>query len=877
MLAEMCKSLRDSTKEMNKKVQSSVLLLPKEEIAQRHNEMYLSLCALRDVIIDFDKEYKKIKRRRRQLDFEDLQHIALDALKFDIVADSEKHRFDYIFVDEYQDTNNLQEKIIERIVSNNNLLCVGDVKQSIYAFRQADPNLFLERRAKSSEDEGAKNRVINLNKNFRSSPAIIDSINLVFDTVMSDRLGQVNYDENERLYAGALRPNKDDEGSCELIIIDEENVNSENMDLSVEREAYVVSQKIKEFMGTQIWDNKKGVMRPVKYSDICILSKSFKPSVIKVRRVLEQQGIPVNPQESGEYFDEVEVGQAIDILTIINNKRRDTALISAMASPAFGFEIEELLIIRKSAKGKQSFYECVINYAENQNELGEKTKVFLEKIAYYKDLSRYIGLKDFIWQMLNETGLYNAVGALPGGATRQGNLRLLLDRAESYSKMPAASLHGFLSYITRLKNTNASIGVDSNPASDAVQYMSIHKSKGLEFPIVFIINANKRPADQDTKKVLMTYKDLGFAAKYYNAKLRVRKNTLSAEAVSRANLSSVYSEEMRVYYVALTRAKEKLVVVGSTKKGVALQKLVDKWASPFIPSQYFGYDATLLNYMGCGAVRNLSCQNIISMASIPPESNANIKNFSALIIDANSISIDRTKRAGAVAAAMQECSKIKPSSKFIEIKEDDERIVPAKTTATSIMQDANMEDTYTFEVLNTPKFISSEKVFTGAQIGTMTHKVLEQIDFDCTDIKAFAVELELRGIIEKGASEVLHYNWIENAFKNDIIIRAKKSQEIQKEVPFVVKRKASELYEHISSDKDVLIQGIIDMCFLEDDEWVIIDYKTNKVTPSRTKEMILEEYKTQLEIYKQALQSITGKKVKQVGLYLLSVSDVVWL
>jgi len=877
LLIDMVKSLRESTKKLNSKLKSSIMMLPTEEITKRHKHMYPAICALRDIIIDFDTEYKKIKKRRRQLDFADLQHLALEALKSDVVADSEKKRFDYIFVDEYQDTNKLQECIIKKITSNSNLLCVGDVKQSIYAFRQADPNLFLERKAKSSVDEKAKDRVINLNKNFRSSPAVIDSINLVFDTVMSSRLGQVEYDKDERLYSGALRPSKDDLGSCELIIIDEQYQSDENMDSSVEREAYIVAKKIKEFMGKHIWDGKKGIMRPVRYSDICILSKSFKPSVIKVRRVLEQLGIPVMPAESGEYFDEVEVGQTIDILTVIDNKRRDKELISAMASPAFGFDIDNLLSIRKAFNERQSFYQCILKYADIENSLGKKVKEFLEKLNYYKDLSRYITLKDFIWQVLDESGLYNAVGALPGGATRQGNMRLLLDRAGTYSKMPGASLHGFLSYITRLKNTNASIGAESSSDDNAVKFMSIHKSKGLEFPIVFVIKANSRPSDQDTKKTVMTYKNLGFATKYYNSKSRERKNTLSAEAVSRANLQSIYSEEMRVYYVALTRAKEKLVVIGSTKKGDSIQKIVDKWAAPFIPSQYFGHDATLLNYMGCGALRNLSCGNIRMMASIPPESSGNVPNFIATIIPANSISIDRTKRAGAVANAMKECNTINTKRRFIDIQKDEDVLIPSKTTATAIMQDANVEHQIPFETLNRPKFVSSEKVFTSAEKGTMTHKVLEQIDFDCKDIKALAQKLEKRGILQDGAKDVLHYDWIEKFLSSDIIRRAKQSPKVQREVPFVVKRKANELYEHINSDKDVLIQGIIDMCFLEDDRWVIIDYKTNKVTPKNTKKMILDEYKTQLNIYKQALEDITGKKVSQVGLYLLSASDVVWL
>ncbi|MBN2878816.1 MAG: helicase-exonuclease AddAB subunit AddA [Clostridia bacterium] len=877
VLVEMAKSLRATTKDMNKKMAESIIMLPPDETAARHKKMYPALCALRDIIIEFDKEYKKIKKRRRQLDFEDLQHTALEALKNDAVAEDEKRKFDYIFVDEYQDTNKLQECIIEKVTSKNNLLCVGDVKQSIYAFRQADPGLFINRMEKSSIDENAENRIINLNKNFRSAPGLIESINLVFDTVMSARLGQVDYGRDERLYYGENRPEGTYQGSCELIILDEENVPTDNMDLSVEREACIAARRIKEIMGGQIYDSKKGIMRPVKYSDICILSKSFKPSVIKVRRVLEQYGIPVMPQESGEYFDEIEIGQTLDILTIINNKRRDKALISAMASPAFGFEMAELLAIRKAFKGKQPFYSCVLMYSERNDILGQKVRLFLEKINTYKDMARYISLKGFIWRVLDETGLYSAVGALPGGAVRQGNMRLLLDRAESYSKIPGSSLHGFLSYIKRLRDNKASIGAESGSADDAVQYMSIHKSKGLEFPIVIVINANKRPADQDTKKQVMTYKDLGFGTKYYNPKTRERKDTLSAEAISRAGMMSVYSEEMRVYYVALTRAQERLIVIGSTKKGDDIARLADKWASPFIPGRYFGYDATLLNYMGCAAIRNIACGNLRNLASILPDNSVNTPAFKTTIIKSESIEIDRTKRAGAVMAALQECAEMDVKKDFIDIDIRGGRAIPAKTTATAVMRDiSNEDDTIQYETLAKPEFISGERAFTSAEIGTMTHKVLEKIDFDCSDIAEFAEKLEQKRILPEGGAKAIDLNAVEKFLSSDVVSEAKQSANVMREVPFVVRRKAREIYTDVNTDEAVMIQGIIDMCYMKDGKWVIIDYKTNKVTETNTRERIINEYRTQLDIYCHALESITGTPVDKAGLYLLSVSEIIW-
>lgn len=874
-LVEACKNIRNQVKKMIQSLGSSTLMLPATELAVRHQRMYGPLQALHGLILDFDKRYQAMKDQRGLMDFADLQHNALNALAHDEIAQVEKERYDYIFVDEYQDTNLIQESLIQRITSGANLLCVGDVKQSIYAFRQADPDLFLQRRDDSSMDDKAENRLINLNMNFRSSPAVIDSINLIFDTVMSSRLGGVAYDDNERLYAGSPRPQPDDGGNVELIMLDASNIQSAEAVSNVEREAVVAAQRIRDLMGTTIWDGKKGSFRPVVPSDICILAQSFKPIVRDVRRIMEQYGIPLLPQESGEYFDELEIAQVMDILTVVDNRRRDLALISTMASPAFGFQMDDLIHIRKSHNTHRSaFYDALMAYAALDDPLAERIRAFLQQLDQYRDLARYLPLKDFIWRLLDSTGYYQAVGALPGGAVRQANLRMLVDRAHTYSKLPAASLYGFLSYVKRLKKSNASISSSDTFADEAVRFMSIHQSKGLEFPIVVVLGAGKEPNLQSTKSAVPMFKDLGYGTDSYDAHRRQRKSTLSKEAISQAIKKSIYSENMRVFYVALTRAREKLIVIGTTKSSI--EKLVAQWALPFIPSMYMGSGANLLGYMGCAAIRNTACGTLRTLAPLPPEAMTHIPNFTVAHMDANQIQVTRARRAGAVAAAMQEAASLHHPQTFLHLPETVDQSIPVKASATALVKGSSPGTLHLSETMSDPAFVSDHQ-FDAAQRGTITHTVLQHIPLDCDDIDGAIDDLLNRRILPQGAKDVVHTDWIQRFLSSTVAERIRSSSHVRREVPFVITLPANTLYEHVDSDESVSVQGIIDLCFQENGQWILLDYKTNRIGPGISAHQILDHYKPQLDIYTQALEMITGIPVAKAGLYLLSSGQTTWL
>lgn len=872
-LKNECKALRDNGKDIIKSIKSSAVFLPASDIVELNKRMYKPLCVLQKLILDFDKQYIKLKQKRSYMDFPDLLHYAIKALENEDILYQERSRYEHIFVDEYQDTNPLQENLIEMIVSGNNLLCVGDVKQSIYAFRHADPELFVKRRNRSSADN-SQNLLINLNQNFRSSPAIISSINLIFDTIMSSKLGGVDYDDDERLYQGAFRSEDDEGGNVSLLIIEKQEREKDFM-LPIEKEAVIAAREIKKVMGQKIWDGKKGEYRTARYSDICILAKAFTPIIRPVRSVLEQHGIPVLPQKAGEYFDEIEIAQFLGILTIVDNIRRDLSLITAMTSPAFLFSIDDVLRIRKNNINREvSFCDALIEYSEKKDDLSIKIDQFLDKIEIYRDLARYMSLKDFIWHVLDDTGFYNAVGALPGGSVRQDNLRVLTERANAYSKQPASSLHGFLSYIKRLKKSGESPQTAYTNASDAVRFMSIHNSKGLEFPVVILLGAGKAPNIQSMNSQIVMFKNLGIGTDSYDIITRTKSKTLAKEAVRLGIKNSILSEDMRLFYVALTRAREDLIIIGTLKGDI--DKACSLWARPFIAGNFSDKKATFLNYICSSIMRNNRCDLLRDLCTIPPDARADIPNFTAEIIASDSIKLNKQKRAGAVERAMNDARNRNIKREFMFIKESISSIIPAKTSATAMISGFKLGELYIPDMVQGPRYDDIVQ-YSASQRGTFTHTVLEHIRMDGKNVRDVIKDLIERNILPEDALNAIHISWLERFMKSDIITRAKSSVKLRKEVPFVVNMPADEAYKNIDCKDNVLVQGIIDMCFIEDGKWVLVDYKTNTINAFFTKEMALEHYKEQLNIYIKALEIITGIKVKSAGLYLLSISEMIWL
>lgn len=863
---EKAKKLRGDAKKKIERIKSSLIFMPLSDIVQRHKKMLPAITALSRLVLKFDKLFTNAKRRYKLLDFADLMHLSLCALENEEVQSEERKRYDYVFVDEYQDTNRLQEKLIEHITKGNNLFCVGDVKQSIYSFRQAEPSLFVDRMDKSSVELEGENHLIPLSENFRSSTAVVDFINLVFRDVMTRETGGVDYTGYEVLKRHAKRPEGEYENAkAEVCVIDASNKDDASLLSNIEYEAILASDKIKDIMAHPIYDGKLGRFRPAKYSDICILSRAFKPIVRPVRRILEQRGIPVTPVGETGYLDMLEIEVAINILTIIDNHHRDVALISAMNSPAFGFDIAELINIRKASSKKRTPYHLAVEeYAKKQNDaLASKVSSFLEKIEHYRLLSKHMPIGEFIWHMISDTMLYDAVGALPGGRVRQQNLSILAERGDSFSMKPGRNLSLFLEHL----KSAAQAGADFEPAldestSDSVKFMSVHKSKGLEFPVVILINTASGGANNTDSAILSA--GLPPGVKCYDPDDMTKKSTLAYESAASSKKFIDNAESLRILYVALTRARERLIIIGSISRSFDMR--VQSWTLPKKAELLF--DKPFLDIL-CASVVRVHGNNITDEVI-----GENINNVHAEIIAASSLHHDKQKRKDAVLDAIKQATDAPFARDAFDIHYKIEKFVPAKTTATALLSGSPVQ--YEMDDFgDIPDFMRGDVPYDAAAKGTFTHTVMQFIDFekDESEIESTIDDLITRNILPEDAKPEIDISTISRFLSSDICKRITASNEVKKELPFVIKVKASDVYRDISSPREILVQGIIDLCFKENDSWVIVDYKTNRIADINTPETLLIHYENQLLIYKKALQELTDANVKEVGVYFLSIKD----
>ena len=804
--AQNAQKLRNDAKKTVENIKSSVIFMPLSEISERHKKMLPAVSELSKLVLKYDAEFAKAKKRYNLLDFSDLMHMSLEALQSENAQKEERERYDFVFVDEYQDTNRLQEQLISYITRGDNLFCVGDVKQSIYSFRQAEPSLFIERMDKSSPLMEGENHLIPLSENFRSSAAVVNFINYVFKDVMTRKTGGVDYMGSEILKCRAKRPEGEYENAkSELYIIDTSQKDSESILSNIEYEAILAADKIKEIVGQTIYDGKLGGFRPAKYSDICILSRTFHPIVRPVRRILEQRGIPVTPLGETGYLDMLEIEIAVNILKIIDNDHRDVAMISAMNSPAFGFDIEELIMIRKNSNGKSTpFYEAVQEYAKNQNDiLSAKTAEFLDKIQKYRLLSKHMPLGEFIWHMLSDTMLYDAVGALPGGRVRQQNLRILAERGDAFSMRPGRNLSLFLEHLKSVSQNNGDFeSAPDDNTGDSVKFMSVHKSKGLEFPVVILLNTASGGAG-NTESIVMSG-GLPPGVKCYDPDEMTKQTTLAYEAASGAKKFTENAESLRILYVALTRARERLIMIGSVSR--SLDTKIQSWMLP--KSGELLYDKSFLDILAAAAIR-------LNGSGLSDEIEENkIANVYSEIVPATALHHDKQKRKDAVLDALREAAEAPYPEDAFEVHYEAPQYIPAKTTATALLSASPVQ--YEMEEFaDIPDFMREDIKYNAAQKGTFTHTVMRFLNFDAKtyDVQNTIDDLIERNILPEDSAEVIDKTAITNFLGSEICKRINTAEEVKKEVPFVVKAKASDVYEDITSDKQILVQGIIDLCF----------------------------------------------------------------
>ncbi len=837
-------------------------------------ETYVDGLYLYQMVKRFDELYKEKKREKGLIDFNDIEHYALEILSNESAAAEYRNKFSHIFIDEYQDSNIVQETLISRIKRQNNLFMVGDVKQSIYKFRLAEPELFMSKYDSYSQENNPLGIKIDLNLNFRSKGNIIKTINGLFSLLMQRPICGLDYDEAAALHKGIAY-----EGDLDYpvrlyladnkILEDEESDDEINEMKKAEVEAAAAVKIIKGLLGQPIFDDKLSITRKASYKDIVILFRSAKGYADVFGEMLMQENIPNFVDIGDGYFDTMEVAVFLNLLRVIDNKKQDIPLLSVLRSPIFGFTPEELGIIRIQ-KPKGNYFSAFESYVDEQTNpvLTEKCRTAKIKIAGWKAASAFMTLEELLWKLIRETGYYDYIGAIPGSAQRQANLRALVDKAVQFQEAHMKGLFGFITYIELLKKDKVSTSqvkmISEN--DDVIRIMTVHKSKGLEFPIVMVCGLGKRfNKDRNSFKVNL-HKNMGIGLRYVDQKNGCYSRTLIQTLIEEQKNREGTAEEIRILYVAMTRAKDQLILLGTLKNAEdALVKIALKDEEDI---------TNINNYLEWILLAQMQQQIPIS------------------IVDRSDIALSRKKsiqnRAFVKQSLEQGFSGDMDPKIVLLIKERlswhysfvDAQRIPSKMSVSEIKKPERISLGFS----GSPKFRDTEKHFSGEERGTFIHKVLEHIPFNLgVDESGVRYQISLmvqNEVLTAEQAASIDLKLLMNFFKSDIYKRAANSERVYKEVSFNLAKDASEVLDsppEVSGEK-IIVQGTIDCYFKEEDRFILLDYKSDYIPVNISPEdmnLRIAQYKIQLSLYKEALEKIRGIKISETYLFFLSVGKEV--
>lgn len=926
------KLIRDQVKKTVGDIKTAYFFQTSDEMLKDILATAAAMNVLISITMEFERRFSAIKREKNILDFNDLEHMALNILvckeeNGEIspteAAEELKENYEEILIDEYQDSNLVQETILKSISrerdNNPNIFMVGDVKQSIYKFRLARPELFMEKYQSYSKEESSYQK-IDLHKNFRSRNNVIDSINFIFEQIMQKNLGNINYDDDSALYCGAVFEDKDKTWEETEVILIDSDLDADESDLgNKELEAAVIASRIKELTdeenGISILDN--GVYRRAKYNDIVILLRTMSGWADIFADTLMAAGIPAYSDTQTGYFSAVEIRTILDLLKIIDNPRQDIPLTAVLHSPIVGVTGEELSQIR-SVNFKSDMYEAMLLFIEKgeNEELVDKLNIFSDKLDKYREKISYMSINELILYVLNDTGYYNYVTVMPGGKRRRANIDMLIQKAVEYEGTSYRGLFNFNRYIEKLYKYDIDFGEAgiAGENENTIKIMSIHKSKGLEFPIVFASGMGKKFNTQDSKSRLVIHPDLGLGPDYVDSELRTKSPTLIKKVIQRKLILENLGEELRVLYVALTRAKEKLIMTGAVNK---LSDCIVKWndvkslTTKELPFKKRSSASDYLDLIVPSLIRNKSFRDVmkkfdISMNTMNPLYDSNIP-FRIYIADTASITenevLDQVEKEIRKRELIDwDKDKIYNQKLRNDIDErlafvypyNEEMQIHGKMSVSELKKisylqnmkeidlEGEFEEKMEFVVksdevrkdIPIPDFIQGEKNVKGAVRGTLYHKVLECINL-LKAVNKESLMIQIKDIAEKKKikAEDLSLTDIDKLLEflnSSLAKRMRKAQEsglLYKEKQFVMGIEAFRINKSVKNDDLILVQGIIDVYFEEEDGYVIMDYKTDRVDKEKGEAVLIERYKVQLDYYQEALEKITGKKVKERIIY----------
>lgn len=1017
---EQVQKIRDKYKKQIKDMQEEILNSIGEKVLVHIKELYPMMKCLGELVLEFDRKYIEKKRLRGLIDFNDFEHLTLK-----ILTDKEengkvipskaalelKERYEEILIDEYQDSNLVQEVILSTISrsesKNPNMFMVGDVKQSIYRFRQAKPELFLRKYSNYSSEAGAKDRKVLLFKNFRSRKTVLEGVNYIFKAIMSENIGELNYDEKEELKASAefkeinreeftelgvneihiIEKNRDQNNiNKELVLIDQEE-EQENID-NIRLEARMAALRIKELVSKRdksyaVFDKGLGDYRSVQYKDIVILLRATTNWSSTFVEELKNFDIPVFSDTGTGYFETTEIKTILSLLQIIDNPLQDIPLLSVLRSPIASFTDEELIDIR-SINRDVKFYEAMniivdryndlfnknleIIYAENDDykenrfehlkeslddtskeeiyaeyddvtkDIDEYIKIdkensiskglakkccnFINKFKEFRSLSLHMPIDEFIWYLYSETGYYSYAGAMPSGVQRQANLRILFQRAKSYENTSYRGLFNFINFINKLKISSKDMGSAKilGENENVVRIMSIHKSKGLEFPVVILSGCGKNFNLRDITNQILFHHELGIGPDYVNFRRRISYPTIFKNVIKKKIKFENLSEEMRILYVALTRAKEKLIITGAVNNienasknwSEDIDNLEDKISENIIlkGKSYLDWiGPAIIKHRDGKILREVANISISDVCNIHSESNWKIKLWNREKIlkedrksveevynNKNDVEDKNLNKIDIIKEILLEIENKEPRTPYYdeinrrlswEYKYNFLKGIPSSISVTELKRQQNSQDEYSRNVFppvlkKRPIFLEEKKDLTPAEKGTAMHAVMQRLDFNLPvteeSIKEQVYRMVSREFITEKQAETIDIGKIERFFQSNLGKRMLSAENIKREIPFVMRLKVSEVYRELPEDscKDeiIVLQGAMDCYFEEEDGLVIVDYKTDYVTDKNI-DIVVEKYKNQIKYYAEALRKITDKIVKEQYLYLFYNGSIV--
>lgn len=948
------KSIRDDIKKKISELINNTFSVTPEEMLINIKGAYPTIKKLTELVLEFGEKFSQKKKEKNILDFNDLEHLCLKILSDkdengNIIPSKTaiefKNLFDEVLVDEYQDSNNVQETIIELVSRRKdefpNVFMVGDVKQSIYRFRQAKPELFMEKYINYTLEE-SNNRKIQLYKNFRSRKEVIDGVNYIFKEIMSETVGELEYTDEEALNLGASYENSEDEnvilgGPIEVNIIEksieESDLNKEKLDEEdfeneeiegVNLEGKIVAKRIKELMTTtgnnvfKVLDKETGEYRPIKYKDIVILLRATKNWSESLLDELGQEGIPAYADTGSGYFESIEIRTIMSLLRVIDNPMQDVPVIAVLKSPIMGFSAEDLSIIRLKNKEKY-FYENIADIAEGNicdisEELITRCKGFLEKLEIWRNKAIYMPIDEFIWYLYMDTAYYGYVGAMPNGVLRQANLKILFQRAKQFEQTSFKGLFNFINFINKLTKSSGDMGSAKilGENEDVVRIMSIHKSKGLEFPVVFLCGTGKQFNLMDLNKNILYHDELGFGPDFVDLEKRVSIGTIAKEAIKKKMKLETLSEEVRILYVACTRAKEKLIITGTVNN---IQKSIEKWVSSasldynlILPSEILK-GKSYLDWIGMSLCQHndgkVLREKIAVSNEISKDDNSkwDIKLWkrSDIVVNNEDGKLEEEKEVklsileeeydkdvyGEVDKRLsykyplKESTKLKSNISVSDLKKRNAEFIDQHVESINIEEVESKNK----RTIITPKFLQEEKGLTAAEKGTAVHFVMKKIDLDKVssihEIKDQIQYLYENDFILEEEMKAVNPSKILNFFKSDLgkmmTELHKEGKKIYRELPFYTEISSVNIDNTLSEEYEnekVRLQGIIDCFFEYNGESILLDYKTDYVSKDNEAEL-QKKYIKQLDYYSDAVFKITGKKVSKRYLYSFYLEKVI--